>query len=164
MSDTERELPGPGSITDLRRVASLDGSEITEGKPYIDLPAWFTRLGRSHFRVDTGFGPATIKVVAADDATLAGFFRHDPNSCKKMLASLVSLPTWKAEADINLDKDWALKEGDVLPTPAEVASRSPQVCAKYVGECLPISFIQQVVAGFRFMLLPPIAFTKADSD
>lgn len=163
MSD-ERTLNGPGSIADLRRVASLDGSDLTEGKPYLDLPKWFTRLGRNRFSIDSGFGTVQMKVVPLDDALITGFMRQEPNACKKMLQAIVALPAWAAEDRVALDKDLVIEVGEPLPSVETVAAKSPAVCAKFVGECLPASLLQQIVAGLRFMLLPPIAFTPAQSD
>lgn len=153
-----------GSIADLRRVASLDGSDITEGKPYLDLPKWFTRQGRSRFSIDSGFGTVQMKVVPVDEALISGFLRQEPNSCKKMLQAIVALPGWTAEDRVSLDKDLVIEAGESLPAVEQIAARSPAVCAKFVGECLPVSLLQQIVAGIRFMLLPPIAYTTAQSD
>ena len=164
MSD-ERDLGSiGGSIEDIRRIASLDGGEVSEGKHYVDLPQWFTRLGRKHFQIDSGFGKVKVKVLAVKDNVLMGFMDGEPKAIKQILPCIVEMPPWEAEDDIKLDRDYEFKEGELLPPASEVAQRNPQVCAKYMAECLPISLAQQIVAGFKFMTLPPIAYTEVDPD
>lgn len=147
-----------------RRIASLDGGEVTEGKSYFDLPAWFSRLGRKHFTIDTGFGTVTLKTVPIQENTLLDFAKCEGTACKVMLKSFVEIPEWTAEDKVVLDKHTVIEEGQPIPHPSKVAQMTPEACAKYVAECLPSSLVVQIMAAWRFMQLPPIAYTQADPD
>lgn len=160
----ERELYGPGGVSEIRRVASLDGSDITEGKPYFDLPDWFTRLGRNTFKIDSGFGEVIVKVPVVRDQVLSGFLNGDHRDVKQILPCIIQIPDWRAEYDIVLDKSTTLSIGDPIPNPDEATRKPPEWAGRYFSECLPSSLPGQIVAGIKFMSVPPIAYTEADRD
>lgn len=181
MSETpERELPGPGGTIEMRkrraeqtgediravrRIATIDGSDIREGEPFFDLPKWFTRTGRTRCEIDTGFGLVTMKTVAIEEDTLLQFAQGVPKACKRMLWGILSIPgDWVAEADVMLDRGWTIPEGEAVPDPQEIAQKNPAICSKYVAEFFPRSLITQIVTAYQFMVMPPIAYTEADSD
>lgn len=175
----ERTLPGPGGsaearaqrseeeqeIRDVRRIATIDGSDIREGEPFFTLPGWFVRTGRTRCEIDTGFGMVTMKTVAIEEDTLMHFAQGSPKACKRMLKGIQSIPDdWVAEEDVLLARGKVIREGEPVPSPLEMMDRPPVEAATYIAAFFPRSLITQIVTAYQFMVMPPIAYTEVDSD